>query len=137
MGAAMNRSIGIIIILAVILIIYLICFTVNENEYAIVTQFGKPVVVCDKPGLYLKLPGFLQKVNRIDKRVSIFKPQLIQLLLGDKNPIIVTCYVCWRVSEPEKYFQSLGTVDVAQQRLGDMINSQLGSVLDNLANFSG
>jgi len=113
----------------VVLVIYLVSFTVNENEYVIVTQFGKPVRVYDSPGLHLKLPGFLQKVNRIDKRISVFKPQLIQLLLGDKNPIIVTCYVCWRVSDPGTFFQSINTVDIAQQRLGDMINSQLGSVL--------
>ncbi len=125
----MKKTIWLIIGLAIILVVYLTCFSVNEAEYVVVTQFGKPVKEIYEPGLYVKLPGFLQTVNRIDKRTNIFKPQLIQLLLGDKNPVIVACYVCWNVSDPLLFFQSLTTVDIAQQRIGDMINSQLGSVM--------
>lgn len=104
-------------------------FIVNGAEYVIVTQFGKPVRTIALPGLQLKQPGFLQTVNRFEKRVINFKTQPIQLLLGDKNPLILTCYVCWRISDPLLFFQSVGTADVAAQKTGDMINSQLGSVL--------
>lgn len=114
-------------------------YTVNEQEYAIITQFGKPVRIVEEAGLYFKLPGFLQKINRVDKFVKNFTTQPIQLLLGDKNPVILTCYVCWQIEDPLSFFESLSTNLIAAQKLGDMVNSQLGGVLgdytiDNIIN---
>ncbi len=108
---------------------YLLTFTVSEKEYAIVTRFGKPVRIIKQSGLHYKLPGFFETINPIDGRVNVFITKPIQLLLGDKNPIIFTCYVCWRVYNTSLFFQSVAMVDTAHQKLGDMINSQLGNVL--------
>jgi len=104
-------------------------FTVSERDFVVLTQFGKPTRTLTDPGLYRKRPGFLETVNRIERRVQVFNTQPIQLLLGDQNPIVVTCYVCWHVEDPLLFFQSLVSADVAGQKLGDMINSQLGNVL--------
>ena len=104
-------------------------FTLSEDEYAVLTQFGKPSRTIKKAGLYIKRPFFWETVHRIDRRNHIFSAQPIQLLLGDKNPLIVTCYICWHVSDPQVYFQSIVDQAVARQKLGDMISSQLGSVL--------
>ena len=114
-------------------------FIVDEAEYVIVTQFGKLVKTIDSPGLYFKRLGFLQTVNRFNKRVNTFKTQPIQLLLGDKNPLILICYVCWRIADPLLFFQAVATADIAAQKTGDMVSSQLGSVLgdytiDNIIN---
>jgi len=118
------------IILAVILgLVFMSTFTVSEREYVVVTQFGKPTQTISTSGLYFKRLGFLETVNRIDRRTSVFTTQPIQLLLGDKNPIVLTCYVCWRVREPLLFFQSLISAEIATQKLGDMVNSQLGAVL--------
>lgn len=112
---------------------YLCTFTVSEREYVILTRFGKPVKTIDTPGLQKKLPGFVESVNRIDKRTHIFTTQPIQLLLGDKNPIVMTCYVCWRVNAPLLFFQSLLNTDIATQKLSDMVNSQMGNALGTLS----
>lgn len=120
---------GLIIAGTFLIGLFLSVFTVNEMEYAIVTRFGKPVRIIYDAGLQFKLPGFFETVNRIDRQINVFITQPIQLLLGDQNPIILTCYVCWRVCDPSLFFQSLVLVETAQQKLGDMINSQLGSVL--------
>lgn len=114
---------------AAAILIWLTAFTVGEREFAIVTQFGRPTKIITNPGLYWKLPAFLHKVNRLARQIQVFKTQPIQLLLGDKNPIIFNCYICWKLSDPLLFFQSVNKVDIAQQKLGDMINSQLGSVL--------
>jgi membrane protease subunit HflC len=121
-----------IIIFTLILIIFISTtafYTIDEKEYAIVTQFGKPVRIIKEPGLYFKLPGFLQNINRFDKFVKNFTTQPIQLLLGDKNPVILTIYACWQVENPLTFFVSLATNQTAVQKLGDLLNSQLGSVL--------
>jgi len=104
-------------------------FTVNEKEFVVVTRFGKPVRTFKQAGLKYKRPSFLETVNRIEKRTKVFKTQPIQLLLGDKNPLIITCYVCWKVSDPLTFLQSLTSSDIVEQKIGDMINSLLGSTL--------
>jgi len=125
------------VLLGAFTVLYLCTFTVTEREYVIVTQFGKPTKTIATSGLNWKRPGFLETVNRIDRRIHTFTTQPIQLLLGDKNPIVLTVYVCWRVRDPLLFFQSLVNTNIAMQKLGDMINSQLGSVLGDftLANI--
>ena len=51
------------------------------------------------------------------------------MLLGDQNPIIMTCYVCWQINNPLVFFQSLATNEIAQEKLADMVNARLGSIL--------
>ena len=113
-------------------LVYASSFTVSESEYVILTQFGKPSGTIKTSGFNWKRPGFFETVNRFDRRIHIFTTQPIQLLLGDKNPIVLTSYICWRIQEPLLFFQSLANTDVATQKLGDMVNSQLGNALGNL-----
>lgn len=124
----MRYKISIILLLAFGLV-FLSTFTVSERESAVLTQFGKPTRTIMEAGLHVKRPGFLETVNRIDKRTHVFTTQSIELLLGDKNPIVVNSYICWKVDDPLIFFQSLINADVAKQKLGDMVNSQLGGVL--------
>ena len=116
-------------VILMLLVISISAFTVSEGEHAVVTRFGKPVKIIKAAGFNLKYPGFIDRVNRIDRRIHTFTTQPIQLLLGDKNPIVMTCYICWRVQDPLLFFQSIMTTDIAVQKLGDMVNSQLGNTL--------
>jgi membrane protease subunit HflC len=118
-----------IIAVVVVGLAYYSLFTVNEKEFVVITRFGKPVRTLDKAGLYCKRPGFLGTVNRIEKRANVFKTQPIQLLLGDKNPLIITCYVCWEIADPLTFLQSVTSSDIVDQKIGDMVNSLLGSTL--------
>ena len=122
-----------ILLLAIaVIVLVLACyslFTVNEKEFVVVTRFGKPVRTLEQAGLYFKRPGFLETVNRVEKRAKVLKTQPIQLLLGDKNPLIITCYVCWKISDPLTFLQSLTSSDIVEQKIGDMVNSLLGSTL--------
>ena len=115
---------------AVVLAIgYTALFTVPEREVAIVSQFGRPVRIVEEAGLKLKMPLGIQQVIRIDRRLNVFETQVIQLMLKDRNPVIVTCFVTWRVTDPLLYYQSLGDATNAELKLGDLINSEMGSVL--------
>lgn len=110
---------------------YTFCYVVHESEYVILTRFGKTVEAREEPGLYFKRLGPIETVNRLDKRTHIFKSQPITLLLHDRNPIIVACFICWKISDPGLFFQRVKTVDSASRKIGDMINSQLGGVIGN------
>lgn len=121
--------------------LYFSFYSVKENELAIITRFGKPVRIVETSGPHLKFPGILETVNLFDKRSDLFETQPSQLLLGDKKPIIISCYVLWKINDPMLFFQSMGPVDNAVQRLGDIINSKLSIVLaeytiDNIINTS-
>ena len=118
-----------VILIVILGFVFISTFTISEREYVVLTQFGKPTRTISASGLYFKKPGFLETANRIDRRIHVFTTQPIQLLLGDKNPMVLTCYVCWRVHNPLLFFQSLVNTEIATQKLGDMVNSQLGSVL--------
>lgn len=124
-----------IVILLALAGIWTCTFTVSEKEFAIVTEFGKKVETYTEAGLKTKLP--YQTVIRIDRRNNVFKSQPIELLLKDKNPIVVVCFICWRVGDPDLFIKSLITFDNARLKLGDMLNSQLGAVLGdyNLENI--
>ena len=118
-----------IIVIIVVGLAYYSLFTVNEKEFVVVTRFGKPVRTLEQAGLYFKRPGLLETVNRIERRAKVFKTQPIQLLLGDKNPLIITCYICWKISDPLTFLQSVTSSDIVDQKIGDMVNSLLGSTL--------
>lgn len=126
----MSKKIVILIAAPIIaILLYSMSFTVTEREYVIITEFGKIVQVIKQPGLYFKKPGFTNRVNRIDKRTQILNTQIIQLLLGDKNPVIISCYVMWKVADPELFFTRLQNFTVASSKLEAMITSHLGGIL--------
>lgn len=121
------------------LLTYFGTYTVKETELVIVTQFGKPARIAKEAGLHFKLPGLFESLNRFDKRSNLFETQPTQLLLGDKKPIIISCYVLWQIDDPLLFFQSMGQTENAVQRIGDIINSKLSIVLadytiDNVIN---
>ncbi|THB76578.1 MAG: protease modulator HflC [Desulfobulbaceae bacterium] len=110
---------------------YFSLYTVKENELVIITQFGKPARIIGNAGLHLKLPGFIESVNRFDKRAELFETKPTQLLLGDKKPIIISCYVMWKINDPLLFYQSVGQTENAVQKIGDILNSKLSIVLSN------
>jgi len=117
-------------------------YTLEENELAIITKFGKPVRIVENSGLHPKLPGILETVNRFDKRTDLFETSPTQLLLGDKKPIIIGCYILWKIHDPLLFFQSIGQAETAVQRIGDIVNSKLSIVLsdysiENIINIDG
>lgn len=126
----MKKILSVLLLLIVIgLIIYGSLFTVKEGFSVIITQWGKPMKTIEKAGLNTKLPW--QKVNTFDSKINCFEAQTLQLLLKDKNPIIVTCYIAWKLDNPELFFQSLNNFENAKLKLGDMVNSQLGIILSD------
>ena len=125
----MKRCIALLCGVLMAFTLYGSLFTVEEHEDVIVTRFGRPMRTMQTAGIHLKLPGFLEKTNRFDKRIDMFETRPTQLLLGDKKPIIISCFVAWCISDPLLFFQSMGTSENAVLKLNDMVNSRLSIVL--------
>lgn len=126
---------SLLIFVAIVFIVisggYLCLFTVSPTEIVIVTQFGNPVNTITESGLQIKLPSPIQTVNRLDKRLQVFNTKVIQQLTADKKSLLLQAYCCWKVSTPLKFLQSLGTVQNGNERLGDIVSSEMGAILGN------
>jgi modulator of FtsH protease HflC len=104
-------------------------FTVGEGEYAVVTQFGRPVRVESTPGLKLKLPAPFQTVTRFDRRLFVLVPSPREFLTLGKQNVVATGFILWRVHDPEKFMRTVFDRVGAESRLGDILFAELGAAL--------
>lgn len=99
-------------------------FIVQQTEQALVTQFGEPVRVVKEPGLALKAP-FIQNVTLMDRRILELDAMPEEVIASDRRRIVVDAFARYRISDPLRYYQSLRTDALAQQRLSSILSSSL------------
>src|SRR5881409_1652909 len=104
-------------------------FTVDAGEYAVVTQFGKPVRVEHKPGLKFKLPAPVQTVSRFDRRLFVLVPPPREFLTLGKNAVVASGFIVWRVHDPKRFMQTVFDRTGAESRLSDILFAELGAAL--------
>jgi len=107
-----------------LIVAYEAFYSVNETEQVIITQFGKPVGdIINEAGLKLKIP-FIQKVNRIEKRILLWDGSANDMPTKDKLYITVDTFGRWRIKDPLQYFLRLRDERSAQSRLEDILGSE-------------
>ena len=114
--------IGVGIIIAII-ILSSTFYIVDETQQVVITEFGQPVgKPITRAGLYVKKP-FIQKVNRFEKRLLTWDGSPTQIPTKDKKYIWVDTTARWKIVDPLKFLQSVGSEREAQARLDDIIDS--------------
>ena len=116
-----------VIVLAVL--VGLFTFTVNATEAAVVTQWGRPVRTIEEPGLRLRWPSPVQRVNRFDRRLQLFESRLVEFLTKDKKNVVVKFFVVWRIERPKQFFLSVSGIATAEQKLDDILISKGGAAV--------
>jgi membrane protease subunit HflC len=111
-------SITALVVVALIILLRT-AFTVDETQFAIVTQFGKPVRTITGAGLKLKWPW--QSLLTFEKRLMIYNPRPSEFLTRDKKNIVVDNYVCWRIADPNRFLQTVNDPAGAEMRLHDTV----------------
>ena len=114
------------------------CLFVDETEFVIVERFGRITSVYDhanQRGLHMKLPWPLETVRRFDRRLQLLSPAGREAFTRDRKNVTVEAYLCWKIAEGDsnsllerpvvKFFQGLGTPDVAETRLASRLQSIL------------
>jgi len=120
----MNRALLLPAIIAVTLLLFASSYTVPETEQVILTQFGRPVgAPVTTAGLHWKTP-FIQKVNRIEKRILEWDGPTADMPTEDKLYIDVDTFARWRITDAQQYFVRMGTQDRARSRLTDILGSE-------------
>ena len=108
--------------------IYLSLFVVKEINQAIVLQFGDPKRIITTPGLQLKIP-FIQNIVYLDRRILSLDPAPEEVIASDQKRLIVDAFARFKITDPLKFYISVGNERVARSRLATIINSRLRSVL--------
>ena len=103
-------------------------FIVQEINQAIVLQFGDPKKIVTKSGLNFKLP-FIQNVAYLDKRVLNLDNPPEEVIAADQKRLIVDAIARFKITDPLKFYISVGNERVARQRLATIINSRIRGVL--------
>ena len=118
-----------IVAIAVVVVALGALFTVVPTEQALVLRFGQPVRdLIDAPGLYVKWP-FIDSVIYIDKRILDLDEARQEVLVADNQRLEVDAFVRYRISDPLRFYQSVGSIQGANAQLGGMLNSALRRTL--------
>jgi modulator of FtsH protease HflC len=104
------------------------CFLfVDETQFVIVTQFGRPVATLTEPGLHFKQP--YQSWLPIDRRVQIYNPRPAEFLTSEKKNIDLDVFVCWRVHEAQRFLETVSDLPGAAARIHDVVWSKLAAAV--------
>jgi len=103
-------------------------FIVKEVNQAIVLQFGDPKKIIVKPGLNFKIP-FIQNVVFLDSRILNLDTPPAEVIASDQKRLIVDAFARFQITDPLKFYISVGNERVARSRLATIINSRIRNVL--------
>ena len=121
---------GLIIIFALVIIFVLMgpLYIVNEGNQVVVTRFGSIVKTHTDAGLHIKIP-FLDKVTTYPKLVLSLDGDAQRIPTKENQFIIVDTTSRWRISDPEKFYQSFKDLNSAYNKLSDIIDSSTRTVI--------
>jgi membrane protease subunit HflC len=118
--------IPVIVVIGVVLFQSL--FIVQEINQAIVLQFGDPKKIISKAGLNFKLP-FIQNVVFLDRRILNLDNAPQEVIASDQKRLIIDAITRFQITDPLKFYISVGNERVARSRLSTIINSRIRGVL--------
>lgn len=128
MRARLFGGLGLAILAVIGLVVYLSLFVVQQTEQALVLRFGEPVRVILSPGLFAKLP-LVDNVEILEKRILDLDSPPLEIIASDQKRLVVDAFGRYRIVDPLRFFQSVGTIAVADQRLSVLLNSAVRQVL--------
>lgn len=122
------KTAGVVIVVIAALALYAGAFVVGQTQEALVLQLGRVRAVLKAPGLYFKIP-FIENVVYVDKRVLDLDLPVQEVIAADQKRLVVDTFTRYRVINPLLFYQSVGTIPGANQRLTSIVNSTTRSVL--------
>jgi membrane protease subunit HflC len=123
----LRYSIGAAILVG--LLFFAFSWQLREGDVAIRLRMGRAVDVVQDAGLHGKLPWPLERVVVLDGRARVLNTRHTEMLTRDKKNVILLSYVVWRVAEPLRFYQSLGSVEGADAKLDGLVTNAKISVL--------
>src|SRR6266436_4238260 len=124
----MNRNpwylrLGLLTVL--VAIVWASTYTVSETDLVIVTLFGRPTRSIADAGLHAKWP--FESILRFDRRLMVYDPGSSEFLTKDKKNLVLGSAVCWRITDPTRFVQTVGDATGAEMRLHDLVWATLAA----------
>jgi membrane protease subunit HflC len=116
------------LIIVLLIVAYGTLFTVAQTRQALVVRLGQPIRVITEPGLNYKIP-LIDSVIAIDKRILDLENPAQEVFASDQKRLVVDAFARYRIVDPLKFYQAVGSVDGANSRLSSLLNSALRRVL--------
>ena len=126
---------GIVILILLFLgaiVAYSSIFTVSQTEQALVVRLGRPVDVVSEPGLNFKAP-FIDTVISIDKRILDLENPSQEVIASDQKRLVVDAFARYRIKNPLRFYQSIGSIQAANIQLTTLLNAALRRVLGEVS----
>lgn len=121
-----------VVVIAALIVFNAVTFTTQENEYAVVKQFGKIDRVVENPGLNVKVP-FIQTVSKIPKNLQFYDLPKSDVITSDKKTMIVDAYIIWEVTDATKFTQSLSAnTSTAEGRIDVITYNAIKTTISNM-----
>lgn len=115
-------------LLVLLILILSATFKVRQYEQALLLEFGEPQAVITEAGLYFKIP-FVQNVVYFDKRILDYDVSKQEVIVSDQKRLVVDTFARYRIVDPLKFYQAVGTEEVGRSRLGAILNARAREVL--------
>jgi modulator of FtsH protease HflC len=121
----MFKTVGLILVAAVVVLAYSSIFTVDEREKALVIRFGEIQRTVEVPGLYFKLP-ILEELRKVDVRTMFMQSTDKAVQVVDGRRYSVDAITMVRVVDPQRFRE---TVDASWVLARDRIETRLDAAL--------
>ena len=121
-------GLGLIILAVIAIAVYLSVFIISQTQQALVLRFGRVVEEIKEPGLYYKLP-LVDNVVYFDNRILDLDSPPLEIIASDQKRLVVDAWGRYRIIDPLLFFQSVGSIAVADSRLSTFTNSAVRQVL--------
>ena len=111
-------------VVAVLALLGLSLFTVNENEFAVRSSLGKMQPETYAPGLHWCWP--FESIARVERRVIGQRLQGESFLTAEQQALVLDIALSWRVRDPATFLRaSAGEEKLAAGRLADALRGEL------------
>jgi len=127
-----NHVLGVVLAVAAIVgiaVAYSALFTVYQTQQALVLRLGEPRrAPVTEAGLHIKAP-FIDSVVYLDNRILDLENPSQEVIAADQKRLVVDAFARYKITNPLRFYQSVGTVQNANNRLSAVLNSALRRVL--------
>lgn len=122
-----------VVLFAVLIVVGSTLVVTYPNEYTVIKQFGKIVDIREDAGLSVKIP-FVQKAEKIEKEILLYDLAVSDVMTKDKKSMIADCFVLWKITDPQKYTQTLSAQKSnAEFRIDTIVYNSLKNVISSLS----
>ncbi len=129
--AKIGLTVTLVVVLLAVVVLLSSVYVVRENEHACIVRFSKIENTVSEAGIYFKIP-FIDNIRSFPKAVQLYDISPSEVFTADKKNMTVDSYVLWAIDDPLTFFQTVGTIGEAENRLDAATYTTLKNVLSTL-----